>query len=181
MHPEKYIFGQQQLICFRDCVDDICSLPCRVTAIEDYPQPSTVWQLRWFLGLINFYYYTCSTTYVEPRSQGNTHRHCSHWKPLSYPALEATIEAFICKFQPLIEGCPYSLITDHKQLIHAWTRRKGLWSHRQDIYKFWLISWLMLCIKLAQITQASWLQLHWAWSLIPWSRHKATALNFVHS
>lgn len=57
VNPAKCVFGVEEIIFLRYSVSahGIRPLPERVAAIEGFPKPSTIKELRRFLGMINFY------------------------------------------------------------------------------------------------------------------------------
>lgn len=58
IRPEKCQFGKKSLDFLGHSVSDegICPLPSKVKAVQDFPRPTTVRQLRRFLGMINYYH-----------------------------------------------------------------------------------------------------------------------------
>jgi len=58
IRPEKCFFGQETIDFLGHRVDasGIQPLPSKVRAIRDFPRPTTVRQLRRFIGMINFYH-----------------------------------------------------------------------------------------------------------------------------
>lgn len=58
IRPEKCVFGKDSLdfLGHRLCQEGICPLPAKVKAVQHFPRPDTVKQLRRFLGMINYYH-----------------------------------------------------------------------------------------------------------------------------
>ena len=57
INPSKYIFGAAflEFLGHQSSVHGISPLPQKVSAIQDFPTPSSFRKLREFLGLVNFY------------------------------------------------------------------------------------------------------------------------------
>ena len=58
IYPSKCLFGATSLTFLGHHINrhGITPLPEKVTAIRDFPQPQSKRQLRWFIGLVNFYH-----------------------------------------------------------------------------------------------------------------------------
>ena len=58
INPPKCVLGVQELQFLGHCINQlgVSPLPDQVQVIRDFPQSSTLRQLRTFLGLVNFYH-----------------------------------------------------------------------------------------------------------------------------
>ena len=58
VRPDKCVFGAQEVdfLGHRITANGILPLPSKVSAIKNYPIPSTIKELQSFLGLVNYYH-----------------------------------------------------------------------------------------------------------------------------